>query len=50
MKRFALKTKLGEVISYVSATNINEAIELFSIRKQLKLSELTKIFNVDMVD
>lgn len=50
MKRFALKTKLGEVISYVSATSINEARELFSIRKQLRLNDLILIFKVEAVD
>ena len=50
MKRFALKTKLGEVISYVSATSINEARELFSIRKQLRLNDLISIFEVEVVD
>jgi len=49
MKRFALKTKLGEVISYVSATSINEARELFSIRKQIKLNDLVSIFDIDVV-
>lgn len=50
MKKFALKTKLGEVISYVSATSINEARELFSIRKQLRLNDLISIFEVEVVD
>ncbi len=50
MKRFALKTKLGEAISYVSATSINEARELFSIKKQLKLNDLVSIFNVELAD
>jgi hypothetical protein len=50
MKRFALTTNLGEVISYVSATSLNEARELFSIRKQIKINDLDSIFKVEVSD
>lgn len=48
MKRFALKTKLGEVINYVFAIDIDEAIDKFSIRKQINSTDLMLIFNVEV--
>jgi hypothetical protein len=47
MKKFELKTQDDENISIVTAFDINEAIELFSIRKQITIDELLDIFKVN---
>jgi len=46
MKKFALTTKLGEIITNVICTSLDEAIELFSIKKQLNSEDLLQIFDV----
>jgi len=46
MKKFALTTKLGEIITNVICNNMDEAIELFSIKKHLNSEVLLDIFDV----
>ena len=47
MKKFELKTKDGEIIATIKAFDINEANELFSLRKQITIDELLSIFKVE---
>ena len=47
MKKFELKTKDGESIATIKAFDINEANELFSLRKQITIDELLSIFKVE---
>jgi hypothetical protein len=47
MKKFNLKTKLGEKIFSIEANDFDEALENFSIIKNLPISELSKIFIVE---
>jgi hypothetical protein len=47
MKRFALKTKLGEKIALTEAHDLEEAQEKFSIMKALGVLQLLSIFIVE---
>lgn len=47
MKKFNLKTKLGEKIFSINAYDINEAEETFSNIKNLPISVLLEIFIVE---
>lgn len=47
MNKFALKTKNGERIAAIVAENIDDAIELFADKKQLKKTDLLEIFIVE---
>jgi hypothetical protein len=46
MKKFALTTKLGEVITNVLCNNLQEAITTLSIIKHLDSKDLLEIFEV----
>jgi hypothetical protein len=48
MKRYALKTKKGEVINTVIASDLEEAVELFAEIKKLPIQELLNIYLVDI--
>lgn len=49
MKKFTLKTKLGEKIAYTEAHDIIEAQENFSKIKVLGLNVLLMLFIVELV-
>jgi len=49
MKRYALKTKLGEKIALTDAHDLSEAHENFSIIKVLGINSLLEIFIVEPV-
>jgi hypothetical protein len=46
MKKFALTTKLGEIITKVICDSMDEAIELFSMKKHINSEDLLEIFDV----
>lgn len=46
MKRYALKSKDEEIIAYVIADDLNEAIIMFSLIKKISADNLLKIFDV----
>jgi hypothetical protein len=46
MKNFILINKSGETISTARAFNLNEAEEIFAIRKNLPVKKLLEIFSV----
>jgi len=46
MKKFALTTKEGEIISTILSNDLDEAIELFSMRKHISSENLLEIFNI----
>jgi hypothetical protein len=48
MKRYALKTKTGEVINKISAVDKNHAVELFANIKKISEEDLKKIFLIDI--
>jgi hypothetical protein len=48
MKRYALKTKTGEVINTISAVDKEQAIELFSEIKKIPKEDLLDIYLVDI--
>jgi hypothetical protein len=48
MKRYALKTKTGEVINTIKAVDKEQAVELFSEIKKLPKEDLLDIFLVDI--
>lgn len=48
MKRFALKTKCGEIINTIPAKSLIEATELFAKIKSLKIETLLEIYIVDI--
>jgi hypothetical protein len=48
MKKFALKTKDGEIINTISAKTLDEAAELFAKIKILTTEALLEIYNVDI--
>ena len=50
MDKYALLTKSGEAITYVVATNKDEAIEKLSIQKKLTIKDLLQIFDVEKVN
>lgn len=47
MKKFVLKSKLGESIALNYSDDISEAEEFFAIMKNLKLNDLLRIFIVE---
>jgi len=49
MKKYALKTKLGESIALTNAENLEEAQVKFSIIKALDVFQLLTIFIVEHV-
>lgn len=49
MKRYTLKTKTGESISYTFANSIEEAQIFFSKIKKIELNTLLEIFIVEEV-
>jgi hypothetical protein len=49
MKKYALMTKKNEKITYMMAMDIDEAIELFSIKKKMSVADLLGIFIVKLV-
>lgn len=48
MKRYALKTKTGEVINTINAVNKNQAVDLFAEIKKLSKEHLLDIYLVDI--
>jgi hypothetical protein len=48
MKRYALKTKDGEIINTINAVSLEDAIDLFSKIKKLPKKELLDIFLVEI--
>ena len=48
MKRYALKTKTGEVINTLNAVNKEQAVELFAEIKRLSREDLLNIYLVDI--
>lgn len=46
MRKFALTTKLGEVITNVTCENIDEAVIMLSKKKSLNPKDLLEIFLV----
>lgn len=50
MKKFTLKTKLGENIAYTNAQDILEAHSIFSQMKHLPIYELLHIFLVELAE
>lgn len=49
MNKYALKTKTGEIISYVKAEDIFEASQMFADKKRIETKALLKIFIVELV-
>ena len=49
MKKYALMTKENEPITYIIATDIDDAIEMFSIKKKMSVADLLGIFIVKLV-
>jgi hypothetical protein len=49
MKKYALKTKDGESIYKIDANNLFEAVERFSILKQMNTETLLKLFVIDQI-
>ena len=49
MDRYTLKNKSGEIISYVKAESIFEAIELFADMKKIDVKSLLQIFIVEQM-
>lgn len=47
MKKFSLKTNLGEKIFSINANDFDEALERFAIIKNLPISVLSTIFIVE---
>lgn len=50
MKKYALTDKCGEVLKTVKAHSKYEAIEFFSIIKDLKEDEMVKIFDIKKIN
>jgi len=48
MKRYALKTKTGEVINTINAVDKDQAIDLFAEIKKLSKEDLLDIYLVDI--
>jgi hypothetical protein len=48
MKRYALKTKTGEVINTISAVDKDQAVELFAEIKKIPREEILNIYLVDI--
>lgn len=49
MKKYALKTKDGEAIYKIDASNLFEAVERFSILKKMDTETLLKLFVIDQI-
>ncbi|MEI6879780.1 MAG: hypothetical protein WCK82_00360 [Bacteroidota bacterium] len=49
MKRYALKNKVGEIISYIKADSLFEAREMFANIKKIDTKSLLEIFIVEIV-
>lgn len=50
MKKYALTDKCGEVLKTVKAHSKYEAIEFFSVIKNLSETEITEIFDVKKIN
>jgi len=48
MKRYALKTKTGEVINTINAVDKDQAVDLFAEIKKLSKEDLLDIYLVDI--
>ena len=48
MKRYALKTKTGEVINTIKAVDKDHAVELFAQIKKIPRDEIENIYIVDI--
>ena len=48
MKRYALKTKTGEVINTISAVDAEHAAELFAEIKKIDKADLLNIYLIDI--
>ncbi len=48
MKRYALKTKTGEVINTITASDLEQAVELFAEIKKISGEDLLNIYLVDI--
>lgn len=48
MKRYALKTKTGEVIKTIDAVDKDNAVELFSEMKKIPKEDLINIYLVEI--
>ena len=49
MTQYAMTTRMGSVVIKANANNLEEAIEFFSIMKQLPRKEFLKLFLVTEV-
>lgn len=49
MKRYALKTKTGEVINTIRAINENNAADLFAEIKKIEVRDLLNIYLVEII-
>ena len=49
MNRYALKTTCGEKINDTLANSYDEAVQFFSILKNLKINDLINIFIVEEI-
>jgi hypothetical protein len=49
MKKYLLKTKDGESIHKIDANDLFEAVERFSIIKQMDTETLLKLFVIDQI-
>jgi hypothetical protein len=48
MKRYALKTKTGEVINTINALDKDQAVELFAEIKKISKEDILNIYLVDI--
>lgn len=48
MKRYALKTKTGEVINTIKATDTEQAVELFAEIKKITPEDILNIYLVEI--
>lgn len=46
MKKYALKHRNGEVVNTISASNLEEAAEIFAKLKRITSNQLLEIFEV----
>lgn len=49
MRNYALKTKDGEAIYRITANNLFEAVEKFSVLKNMDTETLLKLFVIDQI-
>lgn len=47
MKKFVLKSKLGEIIALKYANDLDDANKLFALIKNLKINDLLRIFIIE---